>query len=97
MHCGAVAGTVSNDCSHAKTTRVELTPTVKRALTQLRSARSYLRYLTERFGEMVQIEHLAQAESSETAASRRGRKSAVVTSDVPAVPEIDDRQVSLFG
>ena len=97
MHCGAVAGTVSPDCTHAKTTRVELTPTVKRALTQLRTARSYLRYLTERFGEMVQIENLAQAEAADTTATRRGRKSAVAASDVPVVPEIDDRQVSLFG
>ncbi len=98
LHCGAVAGTAAAECAHERTAKVELTPSVKRALTQLRGARSYLRYLTERFGEMVQIEQLAQAQAeANDAGSRRGRKQAVVNSDVLVAPVADTRQVSLFG
>jgi hypothetical protein len=77
--------------------KVELTPSVKRALTQLRGARSYVRYLTERFNEMVQLELLAQADVSTDAGARRGRKNAVGGRDVPVPSIVDERQVSLFG
>ena len=96
LQCGGVAGTSAIDCAHGRTARVELTPSVKRALTQLRGARSFLRYLTERFQEMVQIEHLAQTDGNADSGARRGRKQPVLASDVVTEP-VDDRQVSLFG
>lgn len=97
LQCGGIATSASPDCAHARVSKVELTPTVKRALTQLRGARSYVRYLTERFNEMVQLELLAQAEVPAEAGTRRGRKNAVAASDVPVAAIVDERQVSLFG
>jgi hypothetical protein len=97
LQCGGIANTASPDCAHPRVSKVELTPTVKRALTQLRGARSYVRYLTERFNEMVQLELLAQAEVPNDAGARRGRKNAVMASDVPVPAPVDERQVSLFG
>jgi hypothetical protein len=114
LHCGSTAtANAVADCTHTRTARVELTPQIARLLTQLRGARSFVRYVAERFHETVEVAQLAgratirEGRAEEEPATVPPRESEpkrlrrplanVVAAAEEPPPVRDERQVELFG